>query len=276
MDFSSNIDLIIRDLTEVCEIIDDLKNYPGVPAFQVEIAKSKCRSAAGLIALLKNLKDIDDPVKEKTIVTSPVIEKITGEVKKTPPVSEVNVTIPDIPVFELSNDIVVATDEETVIKEDIKISEPLKEKKTVEEIKITDTRDIKTIKAEKHGRTEPEKIQEKTSGQSIIADRFSPVSGSVYEQIGKVAASDELSEIILAKPVASLTDAIGVNDRFLFIRELFKGDKEAYLKAIERLDNTSNYSEAHSIVMSLAENGEENEAVRNMLMVIKRKHPSNE
>jgi hypothetical protein len=276
MDFSSNIDLIIRDLTEVCEIIDDLKHYPGVPAFQVEIAKSKCRGAAELIALLKNLSDIDNTVRDTKISTSAAIEKITGDLKKTPPVPEVKVTIPDIPVFELSSEIVVATNEETVIKEDVKISEPIKEKKTGEEIKTTDTKDKKPTRADKPERTEPEKKQEKTSGQSIIADRFSPVSGSVYEQIGKVAASDELSEIILAKPVASLTEVIGVNDRFLFIRELFKGDKEAYLKAIERLDNTINYSEAHSIVMGFAENGEENEAVRNMLMVIKRKHTSNE
>jgi hypothetical protein len=45
MDFNTTIDLIIKDLNEASEIIDDLKKYPGVPALQVELAKSKCRSA---------------------------------------------------------------------------------------------------------------------------------------------------------------------------------------------------------------------------------------
>ncbi len=49
MDFNATIDLIIKDLDEAREIIDDLKRYPGVPAFQVEFAKSKCKSASEVI-----------------------------------------------------------------------------------------------------------------------------------------------------------------------------------------------------------------------------------
>jgi hypothetical protein len=57
MDFNATIDLIIKDLREAGEIIDDLKKYPGVPALQVELAKSKCRSAGDVISLLKSLSD---------------------------------------------------------------------------------------------------------------------------------------------------------------------------------------------------------------------------
>jgi len=53
MDFNATIDLIIKDLQEAREIIDDLKKYPGVPVLQVELAKSKCKSAGEVIALLK-------------------------------------------------------------------------------------------------------------------------------------------------------------------------------------------------------------------------------
>ena len=249
MDFSSNIDLIIRDLTEVCEIIDDLKQYPGVPAFQVEIAKSKCRSAAELIALLKNIRENDQSLAEVKIPPPPVIEIKPEAVKKTETVFEVKNTNSDIPVFELSNDVAEL-------------------QKAVEE--------VKNIHTERAKKKEPEKDRDKISGQSIIADRFSPVLGSVYEQIGKVAGADELPELILAKPIASLTEAIGVNDRFLFIGELFKGDKDAYFQAISKLDNTKNYSEAHSIVMGIADSKVDSEAIKHLLMIIKRKHPSNE
>ena len=45
MDFNATIDLIIKDLNDASAIIDDLKKYQGVPALQVELAKSKCKSA---------------------------------------------------------------------------------------------------------------------------------------------------------------------------------------------------------------------------------------
>jgi len=52
MDFNATVDLIIKDLEEAREIIDDLRNYPGVPLIQIEMAKSKCKSAGEIIALL--------------------------------------------------------------------------------------------------------------------------------------------------------------------------------------------------------------------------------
>ena len=57
MDFNATVDLIIRDLHEAHDIIDDLRNYPGVPAIQIEMAKLKCKSAAEVIALLKNMQN---------------------------------------------------------------------------------------------------------------------------------------------------------------------------------------------------------------------------
>ena len=104
MDFNATIDLIIKDLNEASEIIDDLKRYPGVPALQVELAKSKCRSAGDVIALLKNLNDpipaIDKPVYEKQIyqtkdekVTPERVVKVNQNHVPSPPVEKKTETI---------------------------------------------------------------------------------------------------------------------------------------------------------------------------------------
>ena len=82
MDFNATIDLIIKDLNEACEIIDDLKKYPGVPALQVELAKSKCKSAGEVIALLKNMNLI--PVRAEPVQEKPVA--VQAEEKIIPPV----------------------------------------------------------------------------------------------------------------------------------------------------------------------------------------------
>ncbi|MFN8211588.1 MAG: hypothetical protein U0T33_11575 [Bacteroidales bacterium] len=70
MDFNSTIDIIIKDLREIREIVDDLKNTPGVSVLQIELAKSKCRSAEEIIALLKVYKPAGNT--EKNIPEQPV------------------------------------------------------------------------------------------------------------------------------------------------------------------------------------------------------------
>ena len=80
MDFNATIDLIIKDLRDASDIIDDLKKYPGIPLLQVELAKSKCRSAGEVIALLKTLKE-----NPSFIETLPTVQK---KLQKQPPVEE--------------------------------------------------------------------------------------------------------------------------------------------------------------------------------------------
>ena len=44
--------------------------------------------------------------------------------------------------------------------------------------------------------------------------------------------------------VPSLKSAIGINDKFLFVNELFGGSMEKYNKSIENLDDLMNYNGA--------------------------------
>ena len=52
MDLKATIAIILKDLEEARNILDDLKNYPDVPAIQIELAKAKCRSAGEVIKVL--------------------------------------------------------------------------------------------------------------------------------------------------------------------------------------------------------------------------------
>ena len=54
----------------------------------------------------------------------------------------------------------------------------------------------------------------------------------------------ELSDMLTEVPVRDLKKAIGVNDRFLFINELFRGDEAAYERSIKTINNFSIYPEA--------------------------------
>jgi len=194
MDFNATIDLIIKDLDEAREIIDDLKKYPGVPVLQIELAKSKCKSAGEVITLLKSLRD-NIPV----LITPPPVEK----------------------------------------------------------------------------KEESKKVPEKASESAIIADKFSHLSSRFNEQLGSMK-SDDISDILKTKPLTNLSEAIGVNDKFQFIKEIFNGNKDAYIQAISRLDHAESLTDAKAVIMSYTGDSNENEAVKQLLNLVKRKLPSNE
>lgn len=54
----------------------------------------------------------------------------------------------------------------------------------------------------------------------------------------------ELSHSLTSSPIKDLKKAIGVNDRFLFINELFRGDVAMYERSIKTIQNFSIYAEA--------------------------------
>jgi hypothetical protein len=229
MDFNATVDLIIKELNEARDIIDDLKNYPDVPALQVELAKAKCKNAAEVIALLKNLKEKGAVEKRDPITPGPV--------KKEAAV--------------------------------IRMHESPKPEEVEHKAEVRQTPSIDT-------KSRPGRTSKKTSESVIVADTFSQMQSSLNEQLGSRKEEDDVTDLIKTKPITNLSEAIGVNDKFLFIRELFNGNSESYEKAISSLDRSSSFADARAVIMSYAGNNMETEAVKQLLDLVKRKFPADE
>lgn len=227
MDFNATIDLIIKDLNDACLIIDDLKNYPGVPELQVELAKSKCKSAGDIIALLKSIRY--QALEPKSVkLTEPQVKEIPPEDKKAP-----------LNTFK------------------VKQEAEEHEKKVERKIVADKTENIKP-------------------GSAIIADKFTNMPASFNEQLGTRKSEDDVTEIIKSKHINSLNAAIGINDRFLFIREVFDGNNDTYEQAISRLESIETVADAKAVIISYTGNNTENEAVKQLLDLVKRKLAPNE
>ena len=54
----------------------------------------------------------------------------------------------------------------------------------------------------------------------------------------------ELIEVLKETPVKDLRKAIGINDRFLFINELFRGDETMYERSIKTINSFNIFAEA--------------------------------
>jgi hypothetical protein len=197
MDFNKTVDLIIRDLEEAREIIDDLKNYPGVPAIQIEMAKAKCRNAAELIALFK-----DQP-----------------PLPKTDPEKEVIVSVP-------------------VKKEPVTVS--------------------------------------RNQEAGIIADTFENLPDSLNTRLGSLRDDDQIPDYLKTKSLLNLSQSIGINDRFLFIRELFNDNSESFNQALSGIDEAKSLAEAKALIKSYAGEKYETETGKQFLDLVKRKFPGNE
>lgn len=219
---NSTIDIIIKDLNEAREIIDDLKNYPGVPEFQIELAKSKCKSASDVIALIKRISLTVPPPSEPH---EPHVESVT---EKAEPHAE--------PVIEKAEPYV----------------EPVPEKEA------------------------PRPADKKPSGFSIIADQFAGMPESFNENLGTRKHGDDVLEILRSKPLSSLDEAIGINDKFLFIREIFNGNTDSYNEAIQKLEKVGNISDAMAVIMGYAGDNSGSEAVTQLVDLIKRKFIAHE
>jgi hypothetical protein len=90
-----------------------------------------------------------------------------------------------------------------------------------------------------------------TLTQQIAQD----IRKEVNEAIGKDAGRSlndalkgqqkEISMLLTETPIRDLKRAIGINDRYLFISELFRGDEVMYERSIKTINNFSIYQEAY-------------------------------
>ena len=60
----------------------------------------------------------------------------------------------------------------------------------------------------------------------------------------------ELSEKLSSTPIKDLNTAMGINDRFLTVNELFNGDANAYKECVDHINQMEGYEEAKSYLLS--------------------------
>jgi len=227
MDFSKAIDIILKDLGDLGEIIDDLKRYPDVPSFQIELARSKCKGAAEVLSLLRHSGE----GRQEEIS---LIEQEQGNV-------EIEIEIPV--------------------------------KKSQEQIPV----DLpETLKPGQGSVPEREQPKIKIAETVILADQFTKPSDRFNEKLGGSKHDSDISEIISTQPLKSLNDAIGINDRFHFINEVFNGSRDAYEQALTRLNMAKSLSDARAVIMSYTGRDEDSEPVKQLLDLVKRKIATHE
>jgi len=200
MDFIKAVSIIGRDLEEAMSMLDQLSAIQGSNNAEIEVARSRVRTASELLRLL--------PALSGTNAHSRVQETKS---EAAPPVT----------------------------------AEP-----TAEQIKAQE------------------------SPKSILADRFSP-TGTLGEKISSAKNEEAITSVIHSKPIEDIAAAIGMNDKFYFIRELFSGNSIAYNDTIRRLNASSSLGEAMKILDESTVMGSDPGAQSSFVDVVRRKFSLN-
>ncbi len=119
---------------------------------------------------------------------------------------------------------------------------------------------------------EKEKIEDKKADNNKIIDKKETIletnKVSLNEKLKIINEKETVADKINKQLVKDLKKAIGINEKFSFINNLFKGNQEAYQLAIDFLNSLDSYSDAENYIntMSLKYNWDKNSDVYNEFM----------
>lgn len=101
----------------------------------------------------------------------------------------------------------------------------------------------------------PTVVAEAEDAQVVAAPtpaQAAPATRSVAFSLSGILQNQGDSQLVMAhlklKPIDDLKSGIGLNEKFLFIRELFNNDHLAYAEAIEQLNACTNIAAAEQII----------------------------
>ncbi|HDR88677.1 MAG TPA: hypothetical protein ENN63_03475 [Bacteroidetes bacterium] len=105
----------------------------------------------------------------------------------------------------------------------------------------------------------------------IVADRISQPRAFRNEALGQHMIREDVSRKLKSKPIDDISRAIGINDKFHYIRELFAGDPDLYEKTIRTLNEAQNFNQAFEFLNRNFDWDMENPSVQHLLELTRRK-----
>jgi len=88
--------------------------------------------------------------------------------------------------------------------------------------------------------------EEKNAKTEIVADRLQNGQSFMNESLRQQVSSKDLSSKLTSQPISDIGGAMGLNEKFSFIQELFNNDPDKFTETINTLNRASNFNEAFS------------------------------
>lgn len=238
-------EFIRKEIKGLAEIILEqsqtlLAYEQGAPQIEVDITKENIRKLYDNLNHLVNENWQVRNIPKETIVEEAIDEQVDELINIAEAQFEENIEKINQQIVEQED---IIEEQNEVVEEEIEIFETPSE----EEIK-KEPETIKPVQAEAP-------IQEPIIEEKPIVEEEK--KEIVKEEIKPTTEPEKpiVSTHIQKKPIKNLNTAIGINDKFQFINELFDGSMKIYNKAIGHIEEATNRKEAMDLFNSIATDG---------------------
>jgi hypothetical protein len=245
---------IIYKINDVSELGNRFNKNKQIPKIEIDLALSKIRNLYDLLLLF------DDANKDsfEQNVENPITEKIKESKEKS--IKEKQNTN----IVEKENSQSASESEQNGVydnESDFEIVDNNEEKIIVSENDLEEENSVKST-APNHRAHDEEKI---------VADKFHKEK-FMHDNISNANKKNDLSMKIQAKKIKDINLAIGMNDKFMFIRELFGGDKQQYIDTIQILNNFDSYDNAYNFISEHFDWNRDDANLNKLLEIIKKRY----
>lgn len=268
MDKSIIKENIIRQLELINEQNVNLNAYTGkIPQIDLDIIKANIRKLYEQIYELEKANQIAEVV--PTSFSNDKTPQVIEEIKETPEKPLVIINQNKI-VEEIKNEVkptvVINKIDEPIIAEELIIDENIHKVEDVEVILTPEPKAIieekiieikkeesikETIKQEEEKQKPSKNIDLFGSANISIADKYKSESKNLNDKIHKSKTEKSISSRMSHQSIKDLKSAIGINEKFLFINELYKGNMKAYNDSILLLNDCVSHDKAMEILDNL-------------------------
>lgn len=270
MDKEALLKIILSDIGEVETLVKSFQGNEVIPSAFIELTEQKLAHILNEFALLRSIAANPD----KAAADKKIVDKQ----------EEVISSAPMKPSVVQSQEDVKSAETKLKVSQEKEVGEPVREEKIrvveapVEEQSKKQSPDAEPMLAERKVQEEEVNVSfeeinkaELENHAKTLGDSFVGEKKSVNDLMASSKES-KLQKTLLGKPVNDLTKSLGINDRFMFQRELFEGNADVMLKTLQQLNELPDFSSAHSFILAHFRWDEEQEVTQAFYSYIKRKY----
>ena len=235
MEFKNTFEILTKDIQDIEKLVGSLQNSGGGSTIELDLALSKLRNVYEILTLIRDDRSAGSRTPEPLLGSpAPATEK-----REVAPQDRRGITPQAEHEEQLQAETGVPPQRETGVPPRTETGVPRAE-------------DSGASSGPGSGNQHSEPPQEKedtgatSPAPSILAEKFS-ASSSINDNMAGSREKKPESKY-LGKPIDSIGRNIGINDRFLIIRELFDGDADRFSLLVRQLDEAGNYEEAERLL----------------------------
>jgi hypothetical protein len=136
----------------------------------------------------------------------------------------------------------------------------------------TKTEPVKPAKTEvvKEAKVKPPEKEVKKENKTL-SDKFINQHTTIGETLNNIRSQKDVVTKLSKSPVTNLKNAISINDRIMFTKDLFKGSSDDFHSTIEEINKLKTLDEAMDILSGKIELNEEGPAIEKFMEILYRR-----